>query len=153
MAKETTIPGLLLVRQYLKYANFESKILPSDAVAKATSDATVNIDVSVRATNFQEDVYEVVVDILASSVAPNGRELFVLDISYAGVFGVSNAQPEDLEMILLIYCPGIIYPFAREAVYSLSVSGGFPPLMLDLIDFSKLYYEQNEQKEAAKEKK
>ena len=148
MTKETTVPGLSLVKQYLKYSNFESKILPSDAVASIADDAKINVNVSVNATNFKEEIYEVTVDILATSFAPSGRELFTMDISYAGVFGLSNVSAEDLEMILLIYCPGLLYPFARESVYSLSISGGFPPLMLDLIDFSKLYYDQKESQES-----
>ena len=147
MSKEPVIPSLSLSKQYLKYSNFESKILPTDAVTKIVDEADVQVGIAVRATNFHEDTYEVCIDILANTYSPNGRELFVLDITYAGVFILKDVEPEELEMILLIYCPGIIYPFARRIVYTMAVEGGFPPLMLDLVDFSKIYYEQREKRD------
>ena len=79
--------------------------------------------------------------------ARNGEEnLFLVDLTYAGVFQVSGIDPERMEAVIMIDCPFVLFPFARRVIADVTRDGGFPPLMLDPIDFHSLYL-QNRTKE------
>jgi len=80
------------------------------------------------------------VDLKLSAQA--GREegtLFVVEILYGGLFQISGVPAEDIEPVLLIECPRFLFPFARRIIADLSSEGGFPPFLLDPIDFAAVY--------------
>ncbi|MEM1371062.1 MAG: protein-export chaperone SecB, partial [Pseudomonadota bacterium] len=78
--------------------------------------------------------------------------IYVLEIVYAGLFRIKNIPQDNLEPFLLIQCPALIFPFLRRLVADLSREGGFPPLMLDPIDFAGLYVRRKQEgKETAPE--
>jgi preprotein translocase subunit SecB len=68
--------------------------------------------------------------------------MFNIELEYAGMFRVQNVPPEQVQPIVLIECPRILFPFAREIVATSVRNGGFPPLMLDPIDFIALYQQR-----------
>ena len=74
--------------------------------------------------------------------------IFVLELSYAGLFVVLNVPESSLEPFLLIECPRLLFPFARRIIADVTRDGGFPPLLLDPLDFIALYRRQQQQAEA-----
>ena len=94
-----------------------------------------------------EDVYEVVLKIDARAETEDGQVAFVVDLSYAGLFGLRNVPAEQLQPFLLAEAPRLLFPFARHIVAEAVRDGGFPPLMLDPIDFGGLYVQQAAQAE------
>uniref|UniRef100_UPI001112000F protein-export chaperone SecB n=1 Tax=Acinetobacter baumannii TaxID=470 RepID=UPI001112000F len=88
-------------------------------------------------------VHEVVLKIDASARSQSGVQ-FVLDLSYAGIFGLRNLPEDQLPAFLLVEAPRLLFPFARQVVASSIQDAGFPPLMLDPIDFAGIYLSQLE---------
>ena len=73
------------------------------------------------------------------------KTAFLIEVSQAGIFAVRNVPEENLEMIIAITCPNILFPYAREAVSDLTVRAGFAPVLLNPINFEALYMQQKEQ--------
>ena len=82
-----------------------------------------------------------------------GETGFVLELVYGGVFGLVNIPPDSLQALLLIECPRLLFPFARRIIADTTRDGGFPPLMLDPIDFVSLYRRRQQQAEAQAQSK
>jgi preprotein translocase subunit SecB len=70
---------------------------------------------------------------------PGNTVLFAFELQYAGVFRIQNVPPEGVQPLMLIECPRLLFPFAREIIATTVSNGGFPPLMLDPVDFADLY--------------
>ncbi len=91
-----------------------------------------------------EEGYEV--ELKTSITAKQGdTNAFIVELVYAGLFGIRNLPDENLEPFLLIECPRLIFPFARRIIADATRDGGFPPLMLDPVDFAFLYQQQRSQ--------
>ncbi|MDH5748905.1 MAG: protein-export chaperone SecB, partial [Rhodospirillales bacterium] len=106
---------------------------------------SINVNVNVDGKQFQEKLYEVVLSIRAEcSVGENVG--FILELAYAGLFTL-NVPSEQTQFFLLVECPRHLFPFARNVVCDVTRDGGFPPMMLDPIDFVAML--QNSMKEAA----
>jgi preprotein translocase subunit SecB len=88
-----------------------------------------------------EGVHEVILKIEVSARSENGPH-FVVDLSYAGLFGLRNLPDEALQPMLLIEAPRLLFPFARQIVAEAVSNAGFPPLLLDPIDFTAAYMAQ-----------
>jgi preprotein translocase subunit SecB len=93
------------------------------------------------------DQYEVQIRVRADAKSAN-QTVFVCEVTYAGVFMLKNISQENIQPILLIECPRQLFPFARRVVADLTRDGGFPPLLLDPIDFMTLYRAQLAQQKA-----
>jgi preprotein translocase subunit SecB len=76
----------------------------------------------------------------------SGSVLFAFDLTFAGVFRVQNVPPQTLQPLVMIECPRLLFPFAREIVATAVRNGGFPPLLLDPVDFVALYQQRVAQK-------
>ena len=104
----------------------------------------VSLDARKRAVEHQ---YEVVSKFRVSSKnKATGDTLFLLELEYGGVFHVEGVSEEQLHPFLLIECPRLLFPFAREIIATAVRDGGFPPLMLEPIDFGGLYLQQLEER-------
>ena len=90
-----------------------------------------------------EEVYEVTLRIEVKAEA-EGTVAFLVDLSYAGLFGLRNIPAEHLQPFLLGEAPRLIFPFARRVLADAVRDGGFPPLLLEPIDFTALYLQQSE---------
>ena len=80
--------------------------------------------------------------------APNLQLHVIADLAYAGIFQISNVPPEHIEALVMIDCPFVLFPFARRVIADVTRDGGFPPLMLDPIDFHALYLQNRAQTQA-----
>ncbi len=130
-------PSLRVLAQYLKDHSFENPRAPASfRDGGAAPGIEVNVDVNARAlgsTQFE-------VELSVSARARRDQEVvFVVETTYAGVFEIANVPEAQIEPILLIECPRLLFPFARQIVAETTGSGNFPPVMLDPIDFLGIY--------------
>ncbi|HEX7791546.1 MAG TPA: protein-export chaperone SecB [Afipia sp.] len=130
-------PQLNVLAQYIKDLSFENPNSPNSLAAQ-DKQPSINIQINVTANSVGENDYEVALAI-EGKAENNGLLLFGFELVYAGVFRVLNVQQENLHPLIMIECPRLLFPFAREIVASSVRNGGFPPLMLDPVDFVGLY--------------
>lgn len=142
-------PRLTIAAQYIKDQSFENPGAPASLTksAKAPSIA-VAIDVQVR--RGAEPNYEVELKISVSAKQEEST-VFLAELLYGGVFQLVNIPAESLQPVLLIECPRLLFPFARRIIADMTRDGGYPPLMLDNIDFATLYRQRMMQLQAEAE--
>ncbi len=136
------LPQVAILTQYIKDMSFENPNAP--ASLQSQEQPRIDVNVSVNAKRAGDNVFEVELKINAKASAGDATT-FLIDLLYAGLFGLSNVPEEALEPFLLIEAPRIIFPFARRIIADAVRDGGFPPLMLDPIDFASLYMAQQNQ--------
>lgn len=151
-AKPTEVQ-ISILGQYIKDLSFENPT-PAQTIQKlSTEKPTMNINVNLNAQQLGDDVYEVDLKITSTAVS-NEETAFVVELLYSGLFGIKNLPEEQLQPFLMIEAPRQIFPFARRILSDVTRDGGFPPLMLEPIDFAGLYQQQlnaAQQKSAEKE--
>lgn len=129
-----------VMQQFLKDFSFESPKAPGIFMNQMTQpDVSVNFNVSAK--TLKDDIHEVTLDIEVKAET-SGEVVFLVEITYAGVVSVTGAQPELLKQILAIEVPRLLFPFAREILANVVRDGGFPPLLINPIDFQGLYNQQ-----------
>ncbi len=134
---EEVVPQLNVLAQYIKDLSFENPNAPS-SLGPQTQQPAINIQINVGAQNIAENEFEVTLSV--EGKAENaGKVLFSFELDYAGIFRVQNVPQENLHPLVMIECPRLLFPFAREIIASAVRDGGFPPLMLDPVDFVGLY--------------
>ena len=107
----------------------------------------LNVEVSVKARRVRENLYESSINFTANASSSIGV-IYDLEISYGGLFQITDMPEEALEPFLLINCPSILFPFLRRIVADLTREGSFPPLYLDPIDFAALYTQRQQSNNA-----
>ena len=139
-------PQLNVLAQYTKDLSFENPNAPK-SLGPQQQPPSINIQINVSANNVAEHEFEVVLSI--EGKAENaGTVMFNFELAYAGVFRVLSVPEENLHPLIMIECPRLLFPFAREIIATSVRDGGFPPLMLDPVDFVGLY-RQNMERQAA----
>lgn len=139
MAEETqAAPSkqLLLQKIYIKDLSFESPRAPNVFTQNATPQTQLNI--RSNASSIGEDTHEVTLT-LTIEAKDGENTLFLIELTQAGIFAVKGYNEEELHMLTGSYCPGSLYPFAREAIADVVTRGGFPQLLLQPINFDALY--------------
>jgi preprotein translocase subunit SecB len=140
-------PQLNVLAQYTKDLSFENPNAPQ-SLAPQAQPPQINIQINVGANNVAENDFEVTLTIEGKAESA-GKLMFSFELIYAGVFRLLNIPRENLSPMLLIECPRLLFPFAREIVATAVRDGGFPPLMLDPVDFVGLYRQNMERQMAA----
>jgi preprotein translocase subunit SecB len=130
-------PQLNILAQYIKDFSFENPNSPNSLTTQEQQPA-INIQINVTATAIAESDFEVALTI-EGKAENESLLLFGFELVYAGVFRILNVPQESLHPFIMIECPRLLFPFAREIVASAVRNGGFPPLMLDPVDFVGLY--------------
>jgi preprotein translocase subunit SecB len=135
------LPAIGMISQYVKDLSFESPNAP--AIFQAQIAPSIDVEFGIAASQVGEDVHEVTlkVDVRAKS---DEQTAFIVELLYAGLFGVRNVPEEHLQPFMLGEAPRLLFPFARRVLADAVRDGGFPPLMLDPIDFGALYQQQLE---------
>src|SRR5262249_28205213 len=90
---------------------------------------------------------------IAARAMIDGNTLFLIELSYAGIFQLTGIPPERLETVLMIDCPFVLFPFARRVIADVTRDGGFPPLLLDPVDFQAIHLQKKRAVQAATGKK
>jgi preprotein translocase subunit SecB len=130
-------PGIHVLGQYVKDLSFEN---PSAPRSLRASDKQPSLDVNVNVNAKPQSQTDFEIELKLDARAVRGDEtLFIVEVTYAGLFQIRNVPQEHLQALILIECPRLLFPFARQIVADATRQGGFPPLMIDPIDFTALY--------------
>ncbi len=146
--------------QYVKDLSFEVPGAPNIYTQlRAQPQVSINLDVQARRVTEGQSVFEVAIMIRAeahdSSAQGNGQAatppqtVFVAELTYAGVFTLQGLPENAIEPVLLVECPRILFPFARNILSDVTRDGGFPPVLLQPIDFVALWQSRRSQAGAA----
>ena len=137
-------PSIRVLAQYIKDLSFEN---PGNSV-QGQPNIDLAIDVGAKPQGGDGTTYEVPLNLHARP-GTSETALFLIELDYSGVFQVDGFQSNEVEPILLIECPRILFPFARRIISDISAEGGFPPLRVDPVDFAGLYQTQKQRAMAA----
>jgi preprotein translocase subunit SecB len=129
--------SLNALAQYTKDFSFENPNAPRSLTPQQQS-PQIGIQVNVSASQLAESDFEVELK-LEGDAKVGSDVLFAFDVTYAGVFRVRNIPPDQVHPVIMIECPRLLFPFARQMVADAVRNGGFPPLYIDPIDFVALY--------------
>jgi preprotein translocase subunit SecB len=140
-------PQLSVLGQYIKDFSFENPNAPRSLAPNQTQPA-IQIQINVGFQQLAETDYEISLK-LDGKADSAGTVLFAFDLTFAGVFRVQNVPKESLQPLVMIECPRLLFPFAREIVATAVRNGGFPPLLLDPVDFVSLYQQRMAQMQPA----
>jgi preprotein translocase subunit SecB len=141
-------PSLRILGQYLKDLSFENPNAPA-TLGPQQSQPDINSAVNVNARNLAPNDFEVELHLDAKATVKE-KVIFAAELVYAGTFRLENFASQMLHPAVLIECPRILFPFARQILAEATRNGGFPPLMLDPIDFASMYQKRMQQQAAGK---
>jgi preprotein translocase subunit SecB len=136
-------PQLNVLAQYIKDVSFENPNAPR-SLSPGQQQPTINIQINVNAKPVADNDFEIELK-LEGKADTSGNLLFSFDLLYAGVFRIQNVPQENIQPIIMIECPRLLFPFAREIIATMVRNGGFPPLLIDPVDFVGLYRQRMEQ--------
>lgn len=127
---------LVINAQYVKDLSFENPRAPQSLIQQK-GPPDVSLDVDVKARNLAPELFEVLLTISAEAKL-EGETVFMVQLTYGAVVTAKNATPEMMPSMILIETPRLIFPFARNVVAEATRDGGFPPLLINPIDFAEL---------------
>jgi len=143
------LPPLAVNLQYVKDLSFEVPGAPGIyASLRSQPQVSINLDVQVKRIEETPNIWEVTLAIRAEAIetpAANGddsakpRNVFLAELAYAGIFTLTGIAPENVEPVLLIECPRLLFPYARNILADITRESGFPPVLLQPIDFVALW--------------
>lgn len=132
-----TAPALNIIGQYIKDMSFENPKAPQNLIG-GSGQPRFNIGINVGVNKQSDDVYAIELTINAKAERESGV-MFSIELIYGGLFRLKNWPEAQLGLVLMIECPRILFPFARQVLASVTQAGGFPPLLMDPVDFSAIY--------------
>jgi preprotein translocase subunit SecB len=136
-------PAIRILAQFVKDLSFENPRAP-ESLRAGGQPPQIELGVELNAQAREGGVFEVELKLTAGA-RRDAEPVFQVELVYAGLFQVVGVESEDLEQVLLIECPRYLFPFARRLIADLSAEGGFPPLMLEPIDFAAIYLARKQQ--------
>lgn len=139
-------PAFGIEKLYVKDMSLESPNSPQVFIQREAPQ--ISIELSNAANALEEGIYEVVTTVTVTAKLGD-KTAFLVEVAQAGIFQVRNVPQENLEIILGITCPNILFPYAREAVSDIVTRAGFPPVLLNPINFEALYAQQKQQQAEA----
>jgi preprotein translocase subunit SecB len=139
-------PGIRILAQYIRDLSFESPHAP-ESLRGGSTQPQIDMGVELNARGRPDGFYEV--ELKLTVRANRGADpVFHVELLYAGLFQVAGVTGADLEAVLMIECPRYLFPFARRIIADLTGEGGFPPFMLEPIDFAGIYVARRAEAEA-----
>lgn len=136
-----------IVNQYVKDLSFENPNIRK-LIANSGEQPKLQVEVNVNAEKLDSTLYESAIELRATA-SNNIGTIYVLETVYAGLFKIDSIPEQALEPFLLITGPSMIFPFLRRLVADVTREGGYPPLMLDPIDFAGLYFRRKQEESGA----
>ncbi|MEI7574183.1 MAG: protein-export chaperone SecB [Methylotenera sp.] len=140
--------GFSIEKIYVKDASLEIPNAPQ--IFTDRTQPQVGIELSNFAQQLEANVFEVAIKVTVTSKIED-KTVFLVEVTQAGIFQIRNVPEENLEMIVGITCPNILFPYARETVSDLVVRAGFQPVLLNPINFEALFAQQKQQQAEAAE--
>jgi preprotein translocase subunit SecB len=142
---EDNSPVFQIQRVYLKDLSLEQPNSPQILLEQAQP--AVDIQLALGAEGIAEGVYEVSVTATVTTKV-NDKVLFLVEAKQAGIFEIRNIPDDQLQPIIGIACPGIVYPYLRAVVSDVCTRAGFPPVLLSEVNFQAMYEAQQAQNAA-----
>jgi preprotein translocase subunit SecB len=149
MADENTqsaSPSINILAQYTKDLSFENPGAPRSLQARDKAPG-INIGVNVNANPLSETDFDVVLSLNAEA-KDGDKVVFAAELVYGGIFRITGFPQEHMLPVLFIECPRLLFPFARQIVADVTRNGGFPPLMIDPIDFAQMFSQRMAEEQA-----
>ncbi len=139
MSEQNTPPEKQFVMQklYVKDVSFETPNSPTIFSAKWEPKIEFNLASNAQAL-LQEDLYEISVTVTVTVKLENSTA-YLVEVCQAGIFMIKGFTDQEMGPMIGSYCPGVLFPYAREAVSDLVIKGGFPPMLLAPVNFDALY--------------
>lgn len=147
---QNTLPSLQIRAQYIKDLSFENPHAPQ-SLFSATQRPNIDVGIDLKGQKLQDDVYEVSV-LISARASFESNVMFLIELAYGGVFQIANIPEDNVEQVLMVDAPTIMFPYLRRVISDVTRDGGFPPLMLDPVDFYQLYLNNKQQGEAPESK-
>ena len=141
------MPQMHVVAQYTRDLSFENPNAPR-SLAPQDSPPSIGIEINVNANQVSETEFDVTL-VMEGRAGEGANTLFSFELSYGGMFRIQNIPAEQLHPFVMIECPRMLFPFARQIVADAVRNGGFPPLYIDPIDFVALYQQKAAEAQAA----
>ena len=131
--------------QYVKDLSFENPHAPM-SLTKLAKQPNIEFNIDINAQKLEENNYEVTLAITAKATdkEDNKYTIFISELKYCGLFSINESDEKKLEEILLVHCPNLLFPFARRIIADVSRDGGFPPLMMQPVNFLQLYLDKKQ---------
>ncbi len=142
MAEETKNPVFQIQRLYLKDLSLEQPNSPQILLEQAAPQVDINL--ALGASPIAEGIYEVTVTATVTTKV-NDKTLFLVEAKQAGIFEIRNIPEDQLQQIIGIACPGIVYPYLRAIVSDVCTRAGFPPVLLTEVNFQAMFEQQRAQ--------
>ena len=139
IAGEPQVAAFTIDRIYTKDLSLENPGAPQSF--QLAEQPQVEIGMRTRGEQIAPDVYEYVLTLTVTATV-GGKTLFLIETSQAGVFTIRGFSPEQLQPVMAINCPNVLFPYAREAIADATMRAGFPPIHLAPINFEALYQQQ-----------
>lgn len=137
-------PGFNIEKIYVKDASVEVPNAPQ--IFTERTQPQVNIELSNFAQQIEDGIFEVAIKVTVTSMIAE-KTVFLVEVTQAGIFQIRNIPAENMEMVIGITCPNILFPYLRESVSDLVVRTGFQPILLNPINFEALFAQQKQQAE------
>lgn len=134
-----------LIAQYVKDLSFENPNAPQSLTAPGKPEIEVSVHTQTR--RMDPERYETIIKIEITA-RQEAATMFMLEVSYGGLFAIENVPEDQLAAYCMIECPRQLFPFVRRVIADATRDGGFPPLMLDPVDFAQLYRAELEKRQA-----
>ncbi|GAB7564584.1 protein-export chaperone SecB [Methylobacillus methanolivorans] len=151
MAEEQAVaqeqqPAFGIEKVYVKDLSLEIPHAPQIFIQREAPQ--VAIELSNAMTQLEEGIYEVVVTVTVTSKIAD-KTVFLVEVAQAGIFQIRNVPEDNLDIILGVTCPNIIFPYARETISDIVTRAGFPPVLLNPVNFEALYAQQKQEQAKA----
>ncbi|MEL6298175.1 MAG: protein-export chaperone SecB [Pseudomonadota bacterium] len=135
-----------VVSQFIKDVSFENPSVERMLKGPA-EEPQLKLEVNVNARHMEGSLFESVIDFHANATSKDGV-IYALECTYGGVFEIRKMPKDAVEPFLLVNCPALLFPFLRRLAADITREGGFPPLLLDPIDFGQLYMKRKQEEQA-----
>ncbi|WP_107689145.1 protein-export chaperone SecB [Neisseria wadsworthii] len=142
-AQQENQPVFSIEKLYVKDMSLEVPHAPK--VFLEQGEPNVDMRVATESQKLEDEFYEVSVTVTVTAKLAEDRVMFLNEVTQSGIFRLANIPEEDLQLLLAVACPNILFPYARETVSSTITRAGFPPVLLAPINFEALYQQQQEQ--------
>jgi preprotein translocase subunit SecB len=139
IAGEPQAAAFMIERIYTKDLSIENPGAPQSF--QLTEQPQVEVGMRTRGEQIGPDVYEYVLTLTVTATV-GGKTLFLVETSQAGIFAIRGISPEQLQPVMAINCPNVLFPYARETIANATMRAGFPPIHLAPVNFEVLYQEQ-----------
>lgn len=138
--EEQAGPMLQVLAQYTKDASFENPNAP-ESLRSGLAAPAINIEIEIGRQMLTDDTVEVVL-MLKAEARREDQVAFIAEVEYAGLFAFQGIGVQDVQPMIMIECPRLLFPFARQIMAEMTQNGGYPPIMLEPPDFAAMFRDE-----------